>query len=174
MSTVSGGSPAHRPERSAVRSGRSACRGRARRRDCSESYARSRPRVDSRCLESLGGFSRAAMLQRERIENKRLRIVCSSRSIRSARTSERGRKRGVFTTSATRRSPETLYYAADGIVYGRPQPGRVVVGNCCVTVAEGMGRRGANRWLRVTRVEPRGTGVPAEDWGGLFPPLRRS
>jgi N-alpha-acetyl-L-2,4-diaminobutyrate deacetylase len=34
-----------------------------------------------------------------------------------------------------RREPETLLYAADGIVYGRRQPGRVVVGNCCVTVA---------------------------------------
>ena len=33
------------------------------------------------------------------------------------------------------RAPETLVYAADGIVYGRRQPGRVVVGNCCVTVA---------------------------------------
>jgi N-alpha-acetyl-L-2,4-diaminobutyrate deacetylase len=33
------------------------------------------------------------------------------------------------------RIPETLRYAADGIVYGRRQPGRVVVGNCCVTVA---------------------------------------
>jgi N-alpha-acetyl-L-2,4-diaminobutyrate deacetylase len=33
------------------------------------------------------------------------------------------------------RVPETLFYAADGIVYGRRQPGRVVVGNCCVTVA---------------------------------------
>jgi predicted deacylase len=33
------------------------------------------------------------------------------------------------------RAPETLYYGADGIVYGRRQPGRVVVGNCCVTVA---------------------------------------
>lgn len=33
------------------------------------------------------------------------------------------------------RSPETLYYAADGIVYGRRQPGRAVAGNCCVTVA---------------------------------------
>lgn len=33
------------------------------------------------------------------------------------------------------REPETLYYAADGIVYGRRQPGRVVPGNCCVTVA---------------------------------------
>lgn len=33
------------------------------------------------------------------------------------------------------REPETLYYGADGIVYGRRQPGRVVVGNCCVTVA---------------------------------------
>ena len=33
------------------------------------------------------------------------------------------------------RPPETLFYAADGIVYGRRQPGRVVAGNCCVTVA---------------------------------------
>jgi predicted deacylase len=33
------------------------------------------------------------------------------------------------------RTPETLYFASDGIVYGRRQPGRVVVGNCCVTVA---------------------------------------
>jgi predicted deacylase len=33
------------------------------------------------------------------------------------------------------REPETLYYAAPGIVYGRRQPGRVVTGNCCVTVA---------------------------------------
>lgn len=33
------------------------------------------------------------------------------------------------------REPETLYYAASGIVYGRRQPGRVVTGNCCVTVA---------------------------------------
>lgn len=34
-----------------------------------------------------------------------------------------------------RREAETVFYAADGIVYGRRQPGRVVVGNCCVTVA---------------------------------------
>lgn len=33
------------------------------------------------------------------------------------------------------RIPEVLRYAADGIVYGRRQPGRVVAGNCCVTVA---------------------------------------
>lgn len=33
------------------------------------------------------------------------------------------------------RAPEILHYAADGIVYGRRQPGRVVPGNCCVTVA---------------------------------------
>jgi hypothetical protein len=33
------------------------------------------------------------------------------------------------------REPEVLHYAAAGIVYGRRQPGRVVVGNCCVTVA---------------------------------------
>jgi predicted deacylase len=34
-----------------------------------------------------------------------------------------------------RRAPEALHYGADGIVYGRRQPGRVVTGNCCVTVA---------------------------------------
>lgn len=33
------------------------------------------------------------------------------------------------------REPETVFYAADGMVYGLRQPGRVVVGNCCVTVA---------------------------------------
>ncbi|MBI4924225.1 MAG: succinylglutamate desuccinylase/aspartoacylase family protein [Devosia nanyangense] len=33
------------------------------------------------------------------------------------------------------REPEVVRYAADGIVYGRRQPGRVVMGNCCVTVA---------------------------------------
>ena len=33
------------------------------------------------------------------------------------------------------RAPETVRYLSDGIVYGRRQPGRVVVGNCCVTVA---------------------------------------
>ncbi|MDQ6435634.1 succinylglutamate desuccinylase/aspartoacylase family protein [Mesorhizobium sp. LHD-90] len=33
------------------------------------------------------------------------------------------------------REPETLRYAADGIVYGNRQPGRVECGNCCVTVA---------------------------------------
>lgn len=33
------------------------------------------------------------------------------------------------------RMPETVRYSASGIVYGRRQPGRVVVGNCCVTVA---------------------------------------
>ncbi|MDO8360237.1 MAG: succinylglutamate desuccinylase/aspartoacylase family protein [Devosia sp.] len=33
------------------------------------------------------------------------------------------------------REPEMVRYAADGIVYGRRQPGRVVIGNCCVTVA---------------------------------------
>jgi predicted deacylase len=33
------------------------------------------------------------------------------------------------------RPPEIVRYGADGIVYGRRQPGRVVIGNCCVTVA---------------------------------------
>lgn len=33
------------------------------------------------------------------------------------------------------RAPEIVHYCADGLVYGRRQPGRVVVGNCCATVA---------------------------------------
>lgn len=33
------------------------------------------------------------------------------------------------------RPPEVVRYGASGIVYGQRQPGRVVVGNCCVTVA---------------------------------------
>jgi len=33
------------------------------------------------------------------------------------------------------RQPEVVRYGASGIVYGRRQPGRVVIGNCCVTVA---------------------------------------
>jgi N2-acetyl-L-2,4-diaminobutanoate deacetylase len=32
------------------------------------------------------------------------------------------------------RQPVTLYYAADGLLYGRRQPGRVRPGNCCVVV----------------------------------------
>jgi len=33
------------------------------------------------------------------------------------------------------RPPETLHYQADGILYGRRQPGRVRPGNCCCVVA---------------------------------------
>jgi hypothetical protein len=33
------------------------------------------------------------------------------------------------------RPPETVYYQADGILYGRRQPGRVRPGNCCLVVA---------------------------------------
>ena len=33
------------------------------------------------------------------------------------------------------RPPEALYFAADGMVYGRRQPGRVSAGNCCLVVA---------------------------------------
>jgi predicted deacylase len=33
------------------------------------------------------------------------------------------------------RPPETLTYQADGILYGKRQPGRVRPGNCCLTVA---------------------------------------
>lgn len=33
------------------------------------------------------------------------------------------------------RAPATLHYSADGILYGRRQPGRVRPGNCCLVVA---------------------------------------
>jgi predicted deacylase len=33
------------------------------------------------------------------------------------------------------RPPQLLHFSADGIVYGRRQPGRVVPGNCCLVVA---------------------------------------
>lgn len=33
------------------------------------------------------------------------------------------------------RAPQVLRFSADGIVYGRRQPGRVVPGNCCLVVA---------------------------------------
>jgi N-alpha-acetyl-L-2,4-diaminobutyrate deacetylase len=33
------------------------------------------------------------------------------------------------------RTPETVYYRADGILYARRQPGRVRPGNCCLVVA---------------------------------------
>ena len=33
------------------------------------------------------------------------------------------------------RGPEILHYRADGIVYGRRQPGHVKPGNCCLIVA---------------------------------------
>ncbi len=33
------------------------------------------------------------------------------------------------------RTPETVHYQADGILYGRRQPGRVRPGNCCLVVA---------------------------------------
>jgi hypothetical protein len=33
------------------------------------------------------------------------------------------------------RPPETVYYNADGLLYGRRQPGRVRPGNCCLVVA---------------------------------------
>jgi predicted deacylase len=37
------------------------------------------------------------------------------------------------------RAPETLHYQADGILYGRRQPGRVRPGNCCLAVAAPYG-----------------------------------
>ena len=33
------------------------------------------------------------------------------------------------------RAPETFLYRADGMLYGRRQPGRVRPGNCCLVVA---------------------------------------
>jgi len=42
----------------------------------------------------------------------------------------------IHATWDATREPETLYYGADGVLYGRRQPGRVRPGNCCLTVAQ--------------------------------------
>ena len=41
----------------------------------------------------------------------------------------------IHTTWYPAREPEVLNYQADGILYGRRQPGRVRAGNCCLVVA---------------------------------------
>ena len=62
--------------------------------------------------------------------------ACSSRSTRLGTMVRAGQAAGrIHKLADPGREPETVFYAADGMVYGRRQPGRVVVGNCCVTVA---------------------------------------
>lgn len=51
----------------------------------------------------------------------------------SVRAGEAGGR--IHVTWDPGRPPETLRYNADGIVYGRRQPGRVRPGNCCLVVA---------------------------------------
>jgi predicted deacylase len=41
----------------------------------------------------------------------------------------------IHTTWEPSREPDVLHYSADGILYGRRQPGRVRPGNCCLVVA---------------------------------------
>lgn len=41
--------------------------------------------------------------------------------------------------TAPGRSPSTLAYPSDGILFGRRQPGRVETGNCCLVVARPVG-----------------------------------
>jgi predicted deacylase len=41
----------------------------------------------------------------------------------------------VHVTWDLTRAPEVVHYPADGILYGRRQPGRVTPGNCCLVVA---------------------------------------
>ena len=49
---------------------------------------------------------------------------------------EKGRPAGrIHCTWDATRAPETVHYQADGILYGRRQPGRVRPGNCCLVVA---------------------------------------
>ena len=49
---------------------------------------------------------------------------------------EKGRPAGrIHCTWDATRTPETVHYQADGILYGRRQPGRVRPGNCCLVVA---------------------------------------
>jgi predicted deacylase len=49
---------------------------------------------------------------------------------------QRGQPAGrIHCTWDATRAPETVHYQADGILYGRRQPGRVRPGNCCLVVA---------------------------------------
>jgi predicted deacylase len=49
---------------------------------------------------------------------------------------KRGQPAGrIHCTWDATRAPETVHYQADGILYGRRQPGRVRPGNCCLVVA---------------------------------------
>ena len=62
--------------------------------------------------------------------------ACSSRCTHLGAMVRAGQAAGrIHKLADPGRAPETVFYAADGMVYGRRQPGRVVVGNCCVTVA---------------------------------------
>jgi hypothetical protein len=54
----------------------------------------------------------------------------------NGQTVHEGEKAGrIHCTWDPQRAPEFLYYQADGILYGRRQPGRVRPGNCCLVVA---------------------------------------
>ena len=51
----------------------------------------------------------------------------------SVRAGERAGR--IHCTWDPTRAPDELFYQADGILYGRRQPGRVRPGNCCLAVA---------------------------------------
>ncbi len=59
----------------------------------------------------------------------------SSPSTRTAAGARRRAAGRIHCTWDPTREPETLLYAADGMLYGRRQPGRVRPGNCCLVVA---------------------------------------
>ncbi len=60
----------------------------------------------------------------------------SSRCIANGTPVRAGERAGrIHCTWDPTRAPDELFYQADGILYGRRQPGRVRPGNCCLAVA---------------------------------------
>ena len=78
--------------------------------------------------------------------------ACSSPSTRTAARSAPASRRAASTfTWDPAREPETLHYAADGLLYGRRQPGAVRPGNCCLIVASPL--RGRDRMIGIEDIE---------------------
>ena len=77
--------------------------------------------------------ARAARHERFRVRDhgRRLRAAASERHAGARRRARRPHPLHL----GPARAPDELFYQADGILYGRRQPGRVRPGNCCLAVA---------------------------------------
>ena len=77
--------------------------------------------------------ARAARHERLRVRDHGRRLRAAARNGTPVRAGERAGR--IHCTWDPARAPDELFYQADGILYGRRQPGRVRPGNCCLAVA---------------------------------------